>query len=166
MSGHISVRDPEFPEYIWMNPLGKHFGLMTAGDLICLDVNTGKIVGGNKVCLLSPWSPTPVKTRIVQTSKCSRFLDSLWNPQGTSRRSCYLPRPHECRQSLVSFCYRARYVEPGYLPPSWLHCGVFIIRWYCVCWRGRQKYCSSIGSGEQGASNLHFTHPLISILTL
>jgi hypothetical protein len=53
MSGHISVRDPEFEDYIWMNPLGKHFGLMTAGDLICLDVNTGKIVGGNKVRLLS-----------------------------------------------------------------------------------------------------------------
>ena len=31
-----------------MNPLGKHFGLMTAGDLICLDVNSGKIVGGNR----------------------------------------------------------------------------------------------------------------------
>jgi len=48
MSGHISVRDPEFPHYIWMNPLGKHFGLMTAGDLICLDVNSGKVVGGNR----------------------------------------------------------------------------------------------------------------------
>lgn len=47
-SGHISVRDPEFPHYIWMNPLGKHFGLMTAGDLICLDVNSGKVVGGNR----------------------------------------------------------------------------------------------------------------------
>jgi ribulose-5-phosphate 4-epimerase/fuculose-1-phosphate aldolase len=45
------VRDPEFGNYIWMNPLGKHFGLMTAGDLICLDVNTGKVVGGNKVRL-------------------------------------------------------------------------------------------------------------------
>jgi ribulose-5-phosphate 4-epimerase/fuculose-1-phosphate aldolase len=52
MSGHISVRDPEFPEYIWMNPLGKHFGLMTAGDLICLDVNSGKIVGGNRVFII------------------------------------------------------------------------------------------------------------------
>jgi ribulose-5-phosphate 4-epimerase/fuculose-1-phosphate aldolase len=49
MSGHISVRDPEYENYIWMNPLGKHFGLMTAGDLICLDVNNGKIVGGNRV---------------------------------------------------------------------------------------------------------------------
>lgn len=32
-----------------MNPLGKHFGLMTAGDMICLDVFTGEVVGGNNV---------------------------------------------------------------------------------------------------------------------
>jgi ribulose-5-phosphate 4-epimerase/fuculose-1-phosphate aldolase len=51
MSGHISVRDPEFQDYIWMNPLGKHFGLMAAGDMICLDLDTGAIVGGNKVCI-------------------------------------------------------------------------------------------------------------------
>lgn len=48
-SGHISVRDPEFEHCIWMNPLGKHFGLMTAGDMICLDVFTGQVVGGNNV---------------------------------------------------------------------------------------------------------------------
>jgi ribulose-5-phosphate 4-epimerase/fuculose-1-phosphate aldolase len=53
MSGHISVRDPEFEDYIWMNPLGKHFGLMTAGDMICLNLNTGAIVGGNKVRISS-----------------------------------------------------------------------------------------------------------------
>lgn len=49
MAGHISVRDPEFEHYIWMNPLGLHFGLMTAGDLLCLDVRNGNIVGGNRV---------------------------------------------------------------------------------------------------------------------
>ncbi|KAH8811895.1 class II aldolase/adducin N-terminal [Xylogone sp. PMI_703] len=48
ISGHISVRDPEFPGCIWMNALGKHFGLMTAGDLICIEIATGKVVGGNK----------------------------------------------------------------------------------------------------------------------
>ena len=37
MSGHISVRDPEFEGCIWMNPLGRHFGLMEAGDLICIE---------------------------------------------------------------------------------------------------------------------------------
>ena len=50
MSGHISVRDPEYPNAIWMNPLGKHFGLMTAGDFLCLDMHTGAIISGNKVC--------------------------------------------------------------------------------------------------------------------
>jgi len=48
ISGHISVRDPEHHHYVWMNPLGKHFGLMTAGDLICLDLRNGAVVGGNK----------------------------------------------------------------------------------------------------------------------
>ncbi|RYP14560.1 hypothetical protein DL765_006293 [Monosporascus sp. GIB2] len=48
ISGHISVRDPEYPGYIWMNPIGKHFGLMNAGDMLCLDVDTGELVGGNK----------------------------------------------------------------------------------------------------------------------
>lgn len=40
--------DPEYPNGIWMNTLGKHFGLMTAGDLVCLDVHTGAILGGNR----------------------------------------------------------------------------------------------------------------------
>jgi len=32
ISGHISVRDPEHADYIWMNPIGKHFGLLNAED--------------------------------------------------------------------------------------------------------------------------------------
>lgn len=47
MSGHISVRDPEHDGLMWMNPLGRHFGMLTAGDMICLEIETGKIVGGN-----------------------------------------------------------------------------------------------------------------------
>lgn len=46
-SGHISVRDPEFPELMWMNPLGRHFGMLTAGDMMCLDIASGKIVAAN-----------------------------------------------------------------------------------------------------------------------
>ncbi|KAH9908023.1 arad-like aldolase/epimerase [Xylariomycetidae sp. FL2044] len=46
-SGHISVRDPEFPGLMWMNPLGRHFGMLTAGDMICLDIATGRVAGGN-----------------------------------------------------------------------------------------------------------------------
>ncbi|KAK3403409.1 class II aldolase/adducin N-terminal [Sordaria brevicollis] len=48
ISGHISVRDPEHPECIWMNPIGKHFGLLNASDMVCLEIDTGRIVGGNR----------------------------------------------------------------------------------------------------------------------
>ncbi|KAI1506616.1 arad-like aldolase/epimerase [Biscogniauxia marginata] len=46
-SGHISVRDPEFPGLMWMNPLGRHFGMLSAGDMICLEIATGRVAGGN-----------------------------------------------------------------------------------------------------------------------
>jgi ribulose-5-phosphate 4-epimerase/fuculose-1-phosphate aldolase len=46
MSGHVSVRDPEH-DAIWMNPLGIHFGLLKASDMILLDFD-GKVVGGNR----------------------------------------------------------------------------------------------------------------------
>lgn len=82
MSGHISVRDPEHENYIWMNPLGKHFGLMTAGDLICLDIHTGKVVGGNKVLSSHNSSSGKILRGIDQTSECSRFLNPLGSPQG------------------------------------------------------------------------------------
>lgn len=55
ISGHISVRDPEHPHCIWMNPIGKHFALLDARDMLCLDVRSGEVVGGNRVgfCVLS-----------------------------------------------------------------------------------------------------------------
>ncbi|KAF2845241.1 class II aldolase/adducin domain-containing protein [Plenodomus tracheiphilus IPT5] len=46
MSGHISVRDPENPHTFWTNPLGKHFGLLKASDMVLVDYD-GNVVGGN-----------------------------------------------------------------------------------------------------------------------
>jgi len=45
-SGHISVRDPEHGGLMWMNPLSRHFGLLTAGDMVCLELATGRVVAG------------------------------------------------------------------------------------------------------------------------
>lgn len=50
ISGHISVRDPEFSDLIWMNPIGRHFALLNASDMVCLRISDGEIVGGNRVC--------------------------------------------------------------------------------------------------------------------
>jgi ribulose-5-phosphate 4-epimerase/fuculose-1-phosphate aldolase len=46
ISGHISVRDPEFQHHFWINPLGVHFGMMKASDMICVNMD-GDVVGGN-----------------------------------------------------------------------------------------------------------------------
>lgn len=47
ISGHISVRDPEHHDAFWTNPLGVHFGLLKASDMICLSLE-GKVIGGNR----------------------------------------------------------------------------------------------------------------------
>lgn len=46
MAGHISVRDPENIHTFWTNPLGRHFGLLKASDMILVDYE-GKAIGGN-----------------------------------------------------------------------------------------------------------------------
>lgn len=38
ISGHISVRDPEYHNAFWTNPLGVHFGLLRASDMILLSL--------------------------------------------------------------------------------------------------------------------------------
>jgi ribulose-5-phosphate 4-epimerase/fuculose-1-phosphate aldolase len=45
VSGHISVRDPEFTDRFWVNPFGVPFSQMTVGDLICVDEH-GTVVAG------------------------------------------------------------------------------------------------------------------------
>jgi ribulose-5-phosphate 4-epimerase/fuculose-1-phosphate aldolase len=42
-AGHISIRDPVDPNTFWINPLGKHFGLIKASDLVHVD-HEGKIL--------------------------------------------------------------------------------------------------------------------------
>lgn len=49
-AGHISVRDPVDPNTFWINPLGKHFGMLKASDMVHVDEN-GQVIGGNKVAV-------------------------------------------------------------------------------------------------------------------
>src|ERR1700734_2668004 len=46
VAGHITARDPEFPDRFWVNPYGTHFGRMTMSDLICVD-HHGELVEGS-----------------------------------------------------------------------------------------------------------------------
>ncbi len=47
VAGHVTVRDPEFPDRFWVNPFGHNFKLMTVSDLICVD-HTGEVVVGDR----------------------------------------------------------------------------------------------------------------------
>lgn len=42
-AGHISIRDPIDTSTFWINPLGKHFGLIKASDMIHIDEDTNVI---------------------------------------------------------------------------------------------------------------------------
>jgi len=60
ISGHISVRDPEFEDRFWINPLGIHFGMLKASDMVCVDIK-GHFVGGNAVRIYFIQDTTRIK---------------------------------------------------------------------------------------------------------
>lgn len=47
VAGHITVRDPEFPEYFWVNPFGKSFRQMRSSDLILVN-HSGDVIYGSQ----------------------------------------------------------------------------------------------------------------------
>lgn len=49
LSGHISLRDPEYPSLFWMNPLAIHFGLLKASDMLLLSDRSDDAEGGEVI---------------------------------------------------------------------------------------------------------------------
>jgi ribulose-5-phosphate 4-epimerase/fuculose-1-phosphate aldolase len=47
VAGHITARDPEHPEWFWVNPFGMHFSQIKVSDLILVD-HAGKVVEGRR----------------------------------------------------------------------------------------------------------------------
>ena len=47
VAGHITVRDPEFTDHFWVNPIGVHFGQIKVSDLLLVN-HDGEIVQGNR----------------------------------------------------------------------------------------------------------------------
>ena len=47
VTGHITVRDPEHPEYFWVNPFGMSFNRIKASDLILVD-HKGDVIEGTR----------------------------------------------------------------------------------------------------------------------
>jgi ribulose-5-phosphate 4-epimerase/fuculose-1-phosphate aldolase len=49
VAGHITVRDPEFPELFWVNPFGMSFRHIRSSDLILLDHDGNVVYGSSHV---------------------------------------------------------------------------------------------------------------------
>ncbi|KAK7407854.1 hypothetical protein QQX98_009969 [Neonectria punicea] len=49
-AGHISVRDTVDLNTFWINPMGKHFGMLTASDMVHIDED-GQVIGGNRAAV-------------------------------------------------------------------------------------------------------------------
>ncbi|MFY7805459.1 MAG: class II aldolase/adducin family protein [Limnoraphis robusta] len=47
VAGHITVRDPEFPDCFWVNPFGMYFGHIRVSDLLLVN-SKGEVVKGNR----------------------------------------------------------------------------------------------------------------------
>lgn len=50
-AGHISLRDPIDTDTFWINPLGKHFGLIKASDLVHCDEHGNVLPDGPQVAI-------------------------------------------------------------------------------------------------------------------
>ena len=47
VAGHVTVRDPEFPDSYWVNPFGMHFSMIKSSDLVRVD-HSGEVVEGDR----------------------------------------------------------------------------------------------------------------------
>jgi ribulose-5-phosphate 4-epimerase/fuculose-1-phosphate aldolase len=47
VAGHITARDPEWPDYFWVNPFGMHFAHIRVSDLVLVN-GEGEVVEGSR----------------------------------------------------------------------------------------------------------------------
>ena len=51
-AGHVTVRDPEYPDRLWVNPIDLPMRLLRSDDLVCVE-HAGRVVSG-----IRPFSPS------------------------------------------------------------------------------------------------------------
>ena len=77
VAGHITVRDPEFSDHFWVNPIGVHFGQIKVSDLSLVN-HDGQVVQGDRsvnIAAYNSFSTSYGKTRC----KCgSSFAFDVW----------------------------------------------------------------------------------------
>src|SRR3954453_22354348 len=60
VAGHITVRDPEFPDHFWVNPFGHSFRHMRVSDLILVNHDGEVVYGTQPVTRAAFVLPSPI----------------------------------------------------------------------------------------------------------
>jgi len=79
LAGHVTVRDPEFPDRFWINPLSAHFSQIKVSDLQLVS----HAVAGNRRRKGTRRSAAPCRGRIIARR---RPFDAAESPGGWRRR--------------------------------------------------------------------------------
>lgn len=160
ISGHISVRDPEHRDAFWTNPLGVHFGLLKASDMILVNLD-GKVIGGNRT---RPPNTAGFlihaavhKARSDVHAVCHAHTGIHPPPPPTiSTRTITNQRPGSPRQSLVRLRPTHRNAHPGLMQILQRPLGLQQL-WRCrASGRGRRQHRRGLGSHQQ---SLHPPQP-------
>lgn len=101
ISGHISYRDPEYTNAFWTNPLGVHFGLLRASDMILLSLE-GEVLhpashrGLNAEALPGLSRHTSSQRAITRPANAAGFLihAALHKRRPDVHAACHAHTPH------------------------------------------------------------------------
>ncbi|KAH7325808.1 putative aldolase [Stachybotrys elegans] len=110
ISGHISVRDPEFEDRFWINPLGVHFGLLKASDMVCVNLD-GDVVGGNVDASINN-AGFQIHSSVHRARKDVHAICHTHSPHG--RAWSAFARPLEMINQDVCYLYKAHSVYSEY----------------------------------------------------
>ncbi|KAA9162694.1 class II aldolase/adducin family protein [Amycolatopsis acidicola] len=85
VAGHITARDPEYPDRFWVNPFGLHFGAMRASDLILVD-HQGKVVEGQGILNTAAFrihsEVHAARPDVVAAAHAHSLYGSAWSAMG------------------------------------------------------------------------------------
>ena len=89
VAGHITVRDPEYPECFWVNPFGLYFGQIRVSDLILVD-EAGEVIEGhhpvNTAAFAIHSRIHAARPEVVAAAHAHSLYGKAWSSLGRLRR--------------------------------------------------------------------------------
>jgi ribulose-5-phosphate 4-epimerase/fuculose-1-phosphate aldolase len=84
-AGHITARDPEYPDHFWVNPLTLHFSTIRVSDLLLVD-HTGRVVEGegrlNRAAFAIHSAIHKVRPDVVAAAHSHSLYGKIWSTLG------------------------------------------------------------------------------------